>query len=367
MPIKKSQKIINNIQDQLNFINSKFDSLLYEKKNDEYVNFLISQLNEFKQENCKIDCQINCMDKRYEGLMNQITFLHEIINNKLGSTNNNNLCINDINKIHYIYVDINIKIIFITMVGGGGAGGIGTINNFYYYSGGGGGSGSFVLRFPVFVQHGLIIEIKIGKGGINDPNIFRHGEDSYLKIITKKHVDYEKIKKNAILISQFYKNKNESLLSCCEKNNLCRVYDENFMIKVCGGKNGFPHFDDIIKNKILSVKGGHGGYDCDCSKYCKTHFSFDGSDGCDGHISVPSTMCAIGGDGASSALFKGGKGGGSNFYYGGNGGFITNEKIQIEGEDGLHGSGGGGSAPYSYPKTKKLSGNGGNGFLLMEF
>lgn len=212
----------------------------------------------------------------------------------------------DTSKIHTFAIDFDIDMIFCTMIAGGGAGGLGHIKNHYYYSGGGGGAGACYIKKPIKVRKGNILKIKVGAGG--SLNSGQHGEDSWIEIGEQ-------------------------------------------IILVKGGENGNPTIN--YEGQVNGGKGGNNDYEI-CS----------GRDGNPGQISIPSNISAIGGNGANSIFFNGGQGGGNYFNNGGSGGNIN----YIIGIDGSYGSGGGGSCPSSkIDLNNKLSGNGGNGFVLLEW
>ncbi|QKF94564.1 hypothetical protein QKU48_gp1106 [Fadolivirus algeromassiliense] len=214
---------------------------------------------------------------------------------------------NEVNKIHRISVLKNINKIFVTLIGGGGAGGLGYITNNYYYSGGGGGSGAYARRIPLKVSQGHFIIIKVGKGGDLSKNM--DGSDSSIEIVNNGGHVLHKIIAN-------------------------------------GGKNAHPLSQDDI-----SVKGGAAGINTGA-------YFRNGTSGNDGSVSLPSQTNVYGGDGADSGFASGGLGGGK----------IIGDDVDFIGSDGSYGSGGGGSAPRTnIDSNGKLSGNGGDGFIMIEF
>ncbi|CAH6421090.1 Hypothetical protein KVN_LOCUS130 [uncultured virus] len=206
--------------------------------------------------------------------------------------------------IYKFLIPVNVKNIFLTMIGGGGAGGIGYVQNYYYYSGGGGGAGAYLIKKPIAVNGGEIVSLKVGKGGIATQN---EGEESYIIIIL---------------------------------GNIQNKYS------IEGGKNGNP--STIFRDNFLN--GGSGGI----SGYSSIQ---DGESGYDGEVNLPSQPNANGGNGANSYFGKGGTGG-----------YFNEENIiSLIGKDGSYGSGGGGSSPRTnFDLNSKLSGNGGDGFILIE-
>lgn len=241
---------------------------------------------------------------------------------------------------HNIYIDnpdqvyefqINcVNVCFLTMVAGGGAGGIGFIKDIKYYSGSGGGSGACIIKRPIKIKKCSILRVKVGKGGTLMTN---NGEDSEVEII------------------------NCGTISEC--------------IKVFGGCNGSPSYEEVEyyrTHDIPSDKVFFGG----CSGKHDQCDTFSGRKGADGNISYMSQLLLSGGCGCSNIFMSGGKGGSSIFMVGGSGGLcksITNyDKNLLIGCDGKFGSGGGGSCARLKPNySEKLSGNGGNGFILIEW
>lgn len=222
----------------------------------------------------------------------------------------------NVNEIIKLKVPKGATMAIVTMVGGGGSGGIGIVKEMKYYSGGGGGAGACFINKPIQVKCKNIILIRVGKGG----NIVtgKHGESSWIKIVDG-----------------------------------CNIGNK---IKVNGGKNGSPNYCMIVDNHIVN-SGGSGGHSCvPC---------FSGTSGHDGQISFPSQLSVHGGSGGCSHFYSGGEGGSNFFSCGGKGGKYPHN---YSGEDGQQGSGGGGSIPrINVDSDHKLSGNGGNGFVMIEF
>jgi hypothetical protein len=265
-------------------------------------------LNEIKQDNYK-----------YSQLIHNIDNINDIINSlQINNNIHTNDCkfgrkiYNDFTVKHTFIVKHDIQFIYITMVAGGGAGGIGYYENMYYYSGGGGGSGACLIKKPINVIENTIINITVGKG--SDVRYDFCGGDTIIELIYP-----------------------------CLKTEI---------IKVNGGQNS--NTLETYKNKI--IKGGKGG---DGYNKC-----FSGNNGEDGIISVPSFVSANGGNGGGSVFCNGGTGGGNYVSLGGEGGNIHN----LIGSNGKFGSGGGGSCPrILIDKNNQLSGNGGNGFVIIEW
>lgn len=210
-------------------------------------------------------------------------------------------------KIHRLGIVRNISKIFVTLIGAGGAGGLGYISNNYYYSGGGGGSGAYARRIPVEVHDGYVVFIVVGKGGNLSER--RDGDETYVQVLDRNGNPIRKI-------------------------------------SASGAGNGHPHtLDDTL------VDGGNAAMD-------NGAYFRDGLPGNNGHVSLPSQANIVGGNGADSGYAKGGIGGGTQ----------TNDEIQFIGGDGSFGSGGGGSSPKpNIDLNEKLSGNGGDGFVMIEF
>lgn len=309
------------LQSQLNILNKEIVKVKCELKNNQSENdseFMQLQINALNQNCQSILKKMECKNNQYQQLISEIDDLRLLLgtHEDTMTTVTNKEChkcviYREIDKIYQFKIDKDINLAFLTMVGGGGAGGIGFVKGMYYYSAGGGGAGACYIKKPIEVQKGAIINIKVGKGGCITNNT--NGEDSYVEII---HINGKK----EVIIAN-------------------------------GGKNGFPSMilDDAIK-------GGDGG---ESINHC-----LSGNSGNPGKISIPSRYVAMGGDGASSHFYKGGAGGGNYFAKGGNGG---NESI-ILGLDGSFGSGGGGSAPRMQLNMEEiLSGNGGNGMVMIEW
>ena len=331
------------LQQQLDTINKNYMKLL-DRQNGENARY--------KQIIGELDNLYLLLEANYDN----IEKLSQAVNNNANNANNcincNRLFYTCPNKIHKLVIDKDINLIFITIIGAGGAGGMGCVKDMYYYSGGGGGAGSCYIKKPVEVRNGTILNIKVGKGGTIKDNL--DGEDSYVEV-----------------------------------NNL---YTDNAIVVAQGGKNGCLSYTNALCcmdgtcENIHIVCGGSGGKNNTCVT------CFDGCDGDPGQISVPSQFAANGGNGGTSHFYNGGNGGGNYFNSGGIGGnylnlnnnvIITNPNdpvypvnpvypINVDdiivGKDGKYGSGGGGSAPrLNIDINAKLSGDGGNGFVMIEW
>jgi hypothetical protein len=258
--------------------------------------------------------------------------------------NPTNICFTDTESIHQFIVPEKINLIFVTIVGGGGAGGIGYCSNNYFYSGGGGGAGACVIKKPVKVEPNLIIYVKVGKGG--NAKERKHGENSSIRFCMKS--DDNKIKTKG------------------GKNGYPRLNDDcSLELKIDGGEGGelcYPFLSgcDGEDGKMIPTKSCHNNY-YKCYKKCD--YNFPGKDGCDGEISFPSGPTSCPGNGGCSLFYDGGCGGTNYFSEGGKSGNHNNPI----GCDGIYGSGGGGSCPkYKLNFCKKLSGNGGDGMVIIE-
>lgn len=282
--------------------------------------YLQLQLNTINQKLCNCYKKMEAENNRYINITNEINNLYDLFDDQYISPCKNkceskqkccqkSFYFTDPNIVHKYVSDSN-TIIFITMVGGGGAGGIGFIDGYYYYSGGGGGAGSSYIKKPLQVYVGTILYITVGSGAKIHRDL---NTDTVIEII---HPDRQK---------------------------------ETLIAK--GGQNGCPS----LKYEQC-VDGGLGGI----SQCCPV---FSGRNGFPGRISIPSQISAAAGNGASSILYEGGVGGSSYFSVGGQSGQIN----QIIGQDGQFGSGGGGSAPkLVIDQSQKLSGDGGNGIVIIE-
>ena len=210
----------------------------------------------------------------------------------------------------------SIGCVTITMVGGGGAGGSGCMKNGIFYGGGGGGAGGSCLKKPVIIvnpaREEITIKTRIGKGGVVDSP---DGGDTSVCI----HVGSKLIFKHT----------------------------------AHGGKRG----GSLDTNN----EGGRGGA-------CATNEMFGGYNGQKGSVSLSSVGKMFGGRGGNSAFEEGGLGG-----YQSND-FKTNDDMDgyehpdnsknPQGQDGVMGSGGGGSVPGI--ESDKI-GKGGDGFVIVEF
>lgn len=241
--------------------------------------------------------------------------VHEKLNHIMGKIQEHN-AIYAFEDKDYIFPGGNIGCITITMVGGGGAGGHGCMKNGIFYAGGGGGAGGSCLKKPVIIvnpmKEELNIKTKIGIGG-NSSSL--DGTDTSVCI----HVGEKLIFKHTAQ----------------------------------GGKHG--------GNQDNNNKGGKGGA-------CGTNEMLGGYDGGAGSITLSSVGKVFGGNGGNSAFEEGGFGGyQKNFFK------IDNDidnydhpdnSTNPQGQNGYMGSGGGGSVPGLAPE---LIGNGGNGFVIIEF
>lgn len=230
-----------------------------------------------------------------------------------------NMMITDTTKETKIKFNNN-SIVEVELTGGGGAGGVGvTYQNLYLYGGGGGAGQTIKKKINVVAGEEWIITV--GKGGVS-------------KSLTNGGVT--------------------SIRSVFNGHN-------KFIMNANGGMNGLPINNSINNININAldqyVKGGKGGvngetviYNCVSSVLCNDNINSIG-DGEDGQIGAPSVNAQAGCGGSTSTT--GPKG------YKGN-------SVNSIGGDGLYGSGGGGSIPYStLLHPDKYSGNGGNGYVKL--
>ena len=308
--------------DLINFID------LIDLQIENNTDFIQNQINILNKSYAEIINELKQGSNNYLTVINEITNINDTIDElKLNIYNccnpktdtcckceNGKIVYTDITKTHIFVIDFDITCIFITMVGGGGAGGVGCVKGMYYYSGGGGGSGGALIRRPIQVTKGTIINITVGKG--SDIRFDNFGGNTTVELV--------------------YPNGDKET------------------IVVYGGENGKPVCDDT--ENPPNVTGGKGGEGISCN--------LKGCDGDDGTISLPSYISANGGNGGSSIFFKGGNGGSSYFTIGGKGGDIDN----LLGSNGYLGSGGGGSCPKSIIDiTTRISGLGGDGIVIIEW
>jgi hypothetical protein len=226
-----------------------------------------------------------------------------------------NFYMEDPSKTYTIRVR-DVKNCFITAAGGGGAGGIGFVKDVRYYSGGGGGSSACIIKRPIKVNNNVTIQVRVGRGG---NTLSDHGRSTVIKLVEdNKVIEY---------------------------------------IRIRGGLNGCPSYSDIINMESdIKMHGGKGG------KGISYHLK--GNDGEDGNFTYASQIKRGAGNGGSNNFFKGGKGGSNLFMVGGKGGY----EDCIVGRDGKYGSGGGGSCSrLIFEGATKLSGEGGCGFVLIEW
>jgi hypothetical protein len=235
-------------------------------------------------------------------------------------------CCYTLRKTNLVYTFINNltepKMLYVTMSAGGGAGGIGRVVRGYFISGGGGGAGSTVRLKPVQLNPQQQLHVKLGRGGIAKSGL--NGETSYLRVVQGEMVVYELI--------------------------------------LAGGRNGHPLSIDIKNPQVVyehETKGGAGGRS-------RLHDSLSGQSGQEGVIGIPSQLVALGGQGGNNSFEQGGNGGGNGLGMGGCGG-NNPPNVDIIGQDGQFGSGGGGSCPLSNHELEKLSGHGGDGFAMIQF
>lgn len=225
----------------------------------------------------------------------------------------------------------SVSVITLTMVAGGGCGGTGCIKNSIVYGGGGGGGGESCIKRPIHLRewsdgiHPIHVSVKIGKGG----------------------------------------NSSSSSSSTDGGDTMVSFYDFHRelkgMVRVEGGKGAVD-----INN------GGVGG----CSG-----FYFNGSDGDKGSKSMPQYGKTYGGNGGTTVFEKGGLGAfqrsSSSVSLPTKPSHLTctdlsfqsyqerwDNSLSSNGKNGWLGSGGGGSV---YQSTPVKGGNGGDGFVIIEY
>lgn len=307
--------------------------------NNEDLKFLKLQIEDSNIKYKQLLKQKNFADERYKQIVHELDNLYNLVgdntSNTLNICNTSNSCkkclvFDEPGKCYTHTVECDAQYIFITMVGGGGAGGVGHVVGSYYYSGGGGGGSACIVNKPVKVGCGYILNIYVGVGGSQNP--FQEATTSTIEIVSPYG---DTVCVSAAAGSNAYPT------MCCEQN-------------VCGGDGGSSgtettEFNNINNNiinntNLINVANGNNGQN--------------------GVTSIPSQMSAYGGKGGSTMLYTGGAGGGTYFASGGTGG----NSVVLIGQDGQYGSGGGGSAPKStVNKTEKVSGNGGDGVIIVQF
>lgn len=283
------------------------------------MDYMQEQINFLNISYSQLIDEVICENKKYQKLASEINKIpckiNEIINMDTCSHTCEHQCgkkmFTDTNKEHKFVIEHDIEFICLTMVAGGGAGGVGFVKDMFFYSGGGGGSGACLINCPIPVKKGTIIKIQVGKGG--NLNTKRNGQNTIVEII------------------------NPDLKMQCIQTN--------------GGENGCPSIE--CEKDVSGGIGGISGVSV-----------LSGANGQNGMISMPSARTAIAGNGGNSVFFNGGNGGGNMFGIGGTGGTID----ELIGQDGKFGSGGGGSCPRNIiDTTQKISGNGGDGLVIIEW
>ncbi len=216
-----------------------------------------------------------------------------------------------INENADIKINKDITCVMLSMTGGGGCGGYSTTKGTFVYGGGGGGSGGACMKKPIKITHTpnqeTIIKIIIGRGGNSSrPD----GEETIIYVYNDDKV-----------ISKY---------------------------AAYGGKGAIGKLN----------KGGEGGIG--------SALIFQGTAGNNGSLTTSLTAVGVGGNGGDSMFSKGGLGGNQeNLNIDANDDFTypTNKNNPI-GLKGSNGSGGGGSAPGASNQTV---GDGGNGFVIVEY
>lgn len=347
-----------------------------DKSDTNNVHFLQLQIDALTENYKKLLEKHHCENIRYKQIITELDNLYLIfedhddkvekisdcIKNGISTANYGRMVYTDTSKIHNLIIDADIEMLFLTIVAGGGAGGIGFVKDMYYFSGGGGGAGACYIKKPIKASKNTLLKIKVGKGGyLKGCHKSEHGEDSFVEIF---HPQLSCTSCTSCTSSDSYSN----TIHCCDcHNQRCEL------ILTKGGKNAHPNNNQVscylnnnndIDMCCVEISGGKGGVnDFKC---------FDGDDGGDGCVSVPSQFAASGGNGGCSCIYEGGCGGGNYFNNGGAGGNYLSSSdrsgCMIIGSDGKFGSGGGGSAPkINIDFKKKLSGYGGDGIVIIEW
>lgn len=328
------------------------------------IDDLQKQINKLSAKYKKLKADRNNQDIRYDQILTELNNLYTMADNfdlnlsKIGKKNR--LCYYDPSKeITYNFPD-DVETIFITMVGGGGAGGVGFINDMYYYSGGGGGAGTSIVYQVVQICPGAIVKINVGKGGYNNGEYCCQSD-------------------NCSSCFSSSSNGADSGGNCnCQSNGRAStvqiICPDNQSINIIakGGKHGHPNVN--LLNYEIDVSGGENGVN-------SINTFLSGGNGSDGVITYPSQLQISGGGGGNSYFYQGGTGGGITDVSDNNLDNLNNSLLSrstqyhnIIGDDGFYGSGGGGSIPL--PKEslekkinnkEKLSGSGGDGFVIIEF
>lgn len=292
-----------------------------------------------------------CSDERYKQILKELDYLYKLIESKCScvintssecsipmcppieqivnnnSNNQNILKYEDPGDNTFVITDPNVSFAVVSMTGGGGAGGIGYVDGQYYYGGGGGGGASSIVYKPVKVTLNTVITSYVGQGGSQLTQA--DGESSYVEFKYPDGSIVRYITQGGLGASPYIKNIN----TLTRTRSMNRDISRNI---------------NIIKDEVeLQVNGGTPG---------KTSVwgGIEGQPGVDGIITVPSQIPAIGSPGGASMFGLGGLGG-------------MNKYDEIIGQNGTYGSGGGGSAPQLVFDDQTVSGNGGNGVVLIQF
>lgn len=305
------------------------------------IYFLQNRVNYLNDRYSRLKYAQRRTNRRYKKIMDEIYDIAEDVeanNENIVSMSSQESCVGQTNRIYLdnckkvtkIKICIDIRVIFVSMAGGGGAGGIGCVRGNKYISGGGGGSGMCCIKKPINVKKGYTLKVKVGSGGSSMKNI--NGRDTYIKV-------YGKCKHKYI-----------------------------GTITACGGQNGNPTINHIYSSDMDVPFNGGKTMTCneDSNQVDDTNTINLSNDGQDGQLTFPSQTALCAGDGGNNVFFEGGAGGSNIFNSGGTRGIYEEDKYN--GEDGNFGSGGGGSCPrLGLEDKEKLSGSGGNGFVLIEW
>jgi hypothetical protein len=128
----------------------------------------------------------------------------------------------------------------------------------------------------------------------------------------------------------------------------CRVGQGGNEITLDGGNTEVDIYVNNVFTVTYSVKGGKHAEGKLGGVGGKGYYTFNGTDGENGNVSTTNNVTA--GEGGSSIHFNGGIG-------------MTNDMVDNSKTSGNWGSGGGGSLPF----RDNIVGNGGNGFIFIEY
>lgn len=332
---------------------------------------LQKQMNKLTAKYKKLKADRIDQDIRYNQILtelNNLYFMADTFN--LALNKKRRICYYNphIKDIIYKFPD-DVETVFITMVGGGGAGGIGFINEMYYYSGGGGGAGASIVYQVIQICPGTKAKINVGRGGCNNGEYYCQYDNCSNRCFSSSFSTSSSSSTKSYNCDCPSNGQASTVQIICPGQSICPGQRINIVAE--GGKHGHPNIN--LFNYELDVSGGAGGVNLLCT-------SLSGGNGQDGVITYPSQLQTSGGDGGNSYFNQGGTGGGcedecDSCYVDSSSSTSSNSQYyNITGCDGFYGSGGGGSIPL--PKAtlekkinneEKLCGNGGDGFIIIEF